>query len=80
MLQHMVNPRRHSNNRKGGKRKEKTSNREDTMVFGDNVRARMAARALPRTPTTEEEKEEENGEDKQRDHAHHQPPAIPTHT
>lgn len=27
------------------------------MVFGDNVRARRAARALPRTPTKEEEEE-----------------------
>ena len=29
------------------------------MVFGDNVRARMGARALPRTPQPEEEEEEE---------------------
>ena len=28
------------------------------MVFGDDVRARIAARALPRTPTHEEEEEE----------------------
>lgn len=27
------------------------------MVFGDNVRARKAARALPRTPTQDEEEE-----------------------
>lgn len=26
------------------------------MVFGDNVRARKAARALPRTPTTKKKK------------------------
>ena len=32
------------------------------MVFGDNVRARMAARALPRTPAQEEQGRQ--GEDK----------------
>ena len=47
------------------------------MVFGDNVRARKAARALPRTPTTKEERRAEerrrqnrtkqNKEDEQRD-------------
>ena len=46
------------------KRKEergKTNNRRDAMVFGDNVRARIAARALPRTPTQKEEEEESRG-------------------
>ena len=33
------------------------------MVFGDNVRARRAARALPRTPTAKEKKKKEE-EDK----------------
>lgn len=42
------------------------------MVFGDNVRARRAARALPRTPR-EKEKEEE---DKRRNHT---PPSPPFH-
>ena len=31
-------------------RQDKANNKEDAMVFGDNVRARIAARALPRTP------------------------------
>ena len=51
-------------------------------MFGDNVRARWAARALPRTPThkKEKEKEEEDREDKQRElHTHHPPPFQPTH-
>ena len=43
------------NNRKGGARRKTRSREESTtrehMVFGDNVRARWAARALPRTPT-----------------------------
>ena len=38
------------------------------MVFGDNVRARRAARALPRTPTTrKEEEEEERGRERKRE-------------
>lgn len=48
------------------------------MVFGDNVRARTAARALPRTPTQEEEKEE-NKKDKRENHTpshHRHPPNI----
>ena len=39
------------------------------MVFGDNVRARTAARALPRTPITKEEEEE----DKHQNHTHRHP-------
>ena len=64
--------------KKGGgqKRREekrKQTTRGDAMVFGDNVRARRAARALPRTPTARETKEEEKErqreeEDKRRDH------------
>ena len=59
--------------RKGEKRREDKRNKqkeeEDAMVFGDNVRARRAARALPRTPTQDrkrkrKKKEEEDGEDK----------------
>ena len=38
--------------RRGGKRTQQ----RDAMVFGDNVRARKAARALPRTPTQKEKK------------------------
>ena len=62
---HMVNhPPPFHNNRKGEAQrktgsgeKRREHNKRDAMVFGDNVRARMAARALPRTPTkTEEEK------------------------
>ena len=44
------------------------------MVFGDNVRARRAARALPRTPTQEEEEDREKREDKRQD-----PAAIHNH-
>ena len=44
------------------------------MVFGDNVRARMAARALPRTPRTEEEKKKDE-EDEQRE-PHPIPPPL----
>jgi hypothetical protein len=84
-------PRRHSKHRKADgkerwstkRREEKTSNKKDTMVFGDNVRARRAARALPRTPPTKEEEEEEkkeNKKDKQRKlHTHHTT-AIPQPT
>ena len=69
---HMVAPAAIPTNRKGGarrkagkqeKREEKRRQQEDTMVFGDNVRARRAARALPRTPTQrEEEKRKRTGE------------------
>lgn len=34
-----------------GEEKRRRDNKKDAMVFGDNVRARKAARALPRTPT-----------------------------
>ena len=58
-LRHMVNPPPpFHNNRKGGERgkagsreRRREHNKGDAMVFGDNVRARRAARALPRTPT-----------------------------
>ena len=36
------------------------------MVFGDYVRARMAARALPRTPTTRETEETEEKEEEKK--------------
>lgn len=39
------------------------------MVFGDNVRARRAARALPRTPTQKERRREERKGDKK--YIHH---------
>ena len=42
------------------------------MVFGDNVRARWAARALPRTPTTKKRERQEE-KDKRRDHSHTHP-------
>ena len=61
---HMVNhtPQFH-NNRKGGARRkagnrEEGTQQENAMVFGDNVRARRAARALPRTPATRRRKRE----------------------
>lgn len=83
----MVNhPPPFHNNRKSGARrktghtekrgkKKKRTQQGNTMVFGDNVRARKAARALPRTPTTRRRQREE--EDKQRDHT---PTAIPQPT
>lgn len=50
------------------------------MVFGDNVRARKAARALPRTPT-QRRKEEDKKEEKtvNQHYTPHTitPPAIP---
>ena len=57
------------NNRKGearrktGSRKKRTQ-QENTMVFGDNVRARWAARALPRTPTQRGRRRQREEEDK----------------
>ena len=50
----------------GKRREEKTkqTTREDAMVFGDNVRARWAARALPRTPT-QRRREKEDREDRE---------------
>ena len=51
------------------------------MVFGDNVRARMAARALPRTPTTRRRKKKRKEEEgKRRDHTPSHPTAIPQPT
>ena len=56
-----------------GKKRQATRETRTVMVFGDNVRARRAARALPRTPAQEEEGRErrrgEDREDEQRDHA-----------
>ena len=81
---HMVNTHRHSNNRKGGvsrkarsgREKRRQDDKENAMVFGDNVRARRAARALPRTPNILRKK---SREDKTR-HAPHRPTALPTRT
>lgn len=47
------------------------------MVFGDNVRARKAARALPRTPTQEGEKERR--QDHTPSHHRHSNPHINHH-
>ena len=52
------------------------------MVFGDNVRARRAARALPRTPTQKEKEEEEEEEEEPkpthppRPSTQHKPPPL----
>ena len=83
----MVNhTHRHSSKKKGGARGKETTRdnkrTNNTMVFGDNVRARKAARALPRTPHTKKkrkkEKKEENKEDKQRElHAPVTPALLP---
>lgn len=51
--------------RRGKKKQRNKHGRENTMVFGDNVRARRAARALPRTPTQRRREEEEDGEDRE---------------
>ena len=90
---HMVNHTPPFQQKKGGAqrkaRKERRERRErreskrrrdkpgDTMVFGDNVRARMAARALPRTPTTKEEKRKTEKRERQ---ATRPPTAIPQPT
>ena len=52
------------------------------MVFGDNVRARMAARALPRTPTQRgRRRERRRGEEgRRRDHTPHTPPSRSPHS
>ena len=63
--------------RKGGKRRGR--DKGDAMVFGDNVRARRAARALPRTPPTREIEEEEKEEKDKHETTHHTPPHFPTH-
>lgn len=45
------------------------NNKGDAMVFGDNVRARKAARALPRTPATRRRRGKKGDrEDEQRSH------------
>lgn len=61
--QHMVTPaiptkRKTNGKEKAGSRQDKTkqTTRENAMVFGDNVRARRAARALPRTPQQEKKR------------------------
>lgn len=52
------------------------------MVFGDNVRARRAARALPRTPTSKEEEEERQRreETKKANNETAHPTALPHNT
>lgn len=87
--QHMVNraPPFH-NNRKGGaqgksgNRKRREHNKRDAMVFGDYARARKAARALPRTPTTKrkEKRKEKTGNEITHSHSHLTHSAIPQHT
>ena len=82
MLRHMVNPHRHSTitgkagreEMRGAERRE--HNKEDTMVFGDNVRARKAARALPRTPTAREEERKRERRRRQATRPH--TPPFPT--
>ena len=83
MLRHMVGTHRYSaiTRKTGGEGRENSKRQRNTMVFGDNVRARRAARALPRTPTTEEKEKEENVEDKRRElhtHRHSNPHINPT--
>ena len=56
------------------KRKRKRNNKRDAMVFGDNVRARRAARALPRTPPTGETEEEDREKRKTSNETTHPPP------
>ena len=55
--------RRGSEERRGEKEERRRrgrdkTNKRDAMVFGDNVRARRAARALPRTPTAKRVREQ----------------------
>ena len=61
----------------GTRREEKTTKKlGNTMVFGDYVRARMAARALPRTPAQEEEEEEKRRRQGRRVTRPHTPPPF----
>jgi hypothetical protein len=60
----------------GGEEKREQDNKKDAMVFGDNVRARKAARALPRTPTQKEKKKEEKKEKNGLQQTHHHPPPF----
>ena len=81
-LRHMVNHTPPFQQKKGGKQgeeKRREHNKGNTMVFGDNVRARRAARALPRTPTTKRKRGREE-EDKRRDHTPSHTTAIPQHS
>lgn len=74
--------------KKGGERnrRERKTTRSaqgNTMVFGDNVRARRAARALPRTPINEEEEERRRREGRQATrttHPSHHHHSTMTHT
>jgi hypothetical protein len=51
------------------------------MVFGDNVRARGAARALPRTPTRQREEEgKQRKTNNKTTTPSHTPPFHPTQT
>nr|DAV39969.1 MAG TPA: hypothetical protein [Caudoviricetes sp.] len=50
------------------------------MVFGDNVRARRAARALPRTPPTRQEEKKGEETEKTNDKTTHHTPHTTHHT
>ena len=94
---HMVNhpPPFHNNRKDGARRKaesreqgtenreqDKANNKRDTVVFGDNVRARWAARALPRTPTRRgkgRRRQKEEGRQTTRPHTLTQPAPPPFH-
>ena len=87
----MVNPPPPFNKRKSGevkkrrraRREDKTNTTGNTMVFGDNVRARMAARALPRTPTQKGRRREKREQRRQATRTTHPitpPPFCPTQT
>ena len=61
------------------RRRQDKTNKGNAMVFGDNVRARRAARALPRTPTQEGE-EEDREKRKTNDEPPHHMSFYPTQT
>ena len=60
-------------------KKTKLTTRENTMVFGDNVRARKAARALPRTPTQGRRKNEEGRQKEKKNKATRPHTLTPAH-
>ena len=83
-LRHMVNhpPPFQQQERRCMKKQEtkrREHNKKNTMVFGDNVRARMAARALPRTPPTRQRKKRKKTNEETA-HTTHHPPVLHTAT
>ena len=71
--------------KKGGEQRRREHNKRNAMVFGDNVRARKAARALPRTPTQigrgrKRGKQRKTNDKTTHSHSHSHPPPFHTLT